>query len=159
MAKRDSATFQEVFDLIQDYAGREGSGAFEYHVKALDLVAGTYRPRFESPVPPDARQIVEDILEKYDYTVRTSGLGDIDDTSVAAVVNASIAAWFGGGDAGALEWGIETLSKMLRRVARDVQEGNYASLIAHDIEVISAGLQQLGALAQSYLERDAGSRQ
>lgn len=144
-------TFQEVFDLIQDYANKTGSGAYEYHVKALDMIAGSYNYRFESAVPPDARQVVDSILKQYGYLIRTSGRGDLDPVSINAVVNVALVAGVAGGDLNeGLRWGTSTLFNILDAITEQRNADQYPDLLAIDTRLVADGLTKLAASYEIY---------
>jgi hypothetical protein len=152
--------FQEVFDLVQDYANRDGDGALEYHVKALDIVAGSWNYRFESAVPPDAREVVDGILSRYGYLIRTSGRGDIDPVSVDAVVQVALVSGIASGDLnGGLRWGTSTLFKILDAITEEKNSGEYPDLLAIDTQLVADGLTTLATTYELYRmpEGDTGS--
>ena len=81
MAEPDSAKFTELFEVIRAYS----EGDYSHQDKALQIIAGTYVFMFEMEEMPDARPIVDGILEQYDYVFTTLERGNLDPLSVDAV--------------------------------------------------------------------------
>ncbi len=146
MAKTDGGDggFSELFDLIRNYAKRDR----DHQEKALRLITVAYEGSPEVEGMPDARQAVDDILERHDYVFPTSGLGTLDPRSVDAVVRVALY------EEGNREWGIDRLGRMLQGLVRRLDaEGGYPEY-AEDTSVVMTGLQTVvtGALMEELVE-------
>ena len=140
----DGGKFSDLFDLIGDYAKRDR----DYQEKALRLITVAYEGSPKVEGMPDARQTVDDILNRYDYVFPMSGLGTLDPHSVDAVKRVALYA------EGNREWGIDRLGRMLRGlVLRLNAEGGYPDY-AEDTGIVMAGLQTVvtGALVEEIVE-------
>lgn len=140
----DGGKFSELFDLIEDYAKRDR----DYQEKALRLITVAYEGSPKVEGMPDAKQTVDDILNRHDYVFPMSGLGTLDPHSVDAVERVALYA------EGNREWGIDRLGRMLRGlVLRLNAEGGYPDY-AEDTGIVMAGLQTVvtGALVEEIVE-------
>ena len=79
----NGGTFPELFEVIQDYAQRD----YNHQVKALRVISAAYLPLFEVPPMPDARQVVEDVLNRNDFLLTDPETGRMEPASVDAVVS------------------------------------------------------------------------
>ena len=86
MTEPDNARFSELFEVIETYS-RKG---YYHQDKALQIIAGTYVFMFEAEEMPDARPVVDAILEQYDYVFTTLERGNLDPLSVDAVVRVAL---------------------------------------------------------------------
>src|SRR5215203_4737131 len=86
MAGAAEGKFSELFEVIRDYAKRE----YDYQDKALQVLAGSYTFMFESEDMPDARGVIDDILNQYDYVFTTLERGNLDPLIVESVVKVAL---------------------------------------------------------------------
>ncbi len=144
MAKNGGGGFSELFDLIRGYAKRDR----DYQEKALRLITVAYEGPPEVEGMPDARQAVDDILDRHDYVFPMRGLGTLDPRSVDAVVRVTLY------EEGNREWGIDRLGRMLQGLVRRLDaEGGYPDYV-EDTGVVMTGLQTVvtGALMEELVE-------
>ncbi len=136
----EKGKFSELFEVIRDYSRR----GYDHQDKALQVIAGSYVFMFEAEDMPDARQVVEDILSEYDYVFTTLERGNLDPLSVDAVVR--VARY----REEHMEWGIDTLSKILVGLFRRSRaEEGYADYV-EDVQVVLRGMESI--VAGSILE-------
>lgn len=149
MENRGEDKFSELFDVIQDYSRRE----YDHQDKALQIIAGTYVFMFEREDMPDARPLVDGILEQYDYVFTTLERGNLDPLSVDAVVRvANYKEEY-------MEWGINRLGKMLEGVFRRSRvDDTYADYVG-DARIIIGGLEKIvaGSALEEIVEGTNGS--
>jgi hypothetical protein len=136
MTEPDNAKFTELFGVITAYS----QGGYFYQDKALQIIAGTYVFMFEKEEMPDARPIVDGILEQYDYVFTTLERGNLDPLSVDAVVRVALYR------DEYMEWGINRLGRILqclhRRSRADESYADYvedSALVIRGLESIVAG--------------------
>jgi hypothetical protein len=136
MTEPDKAKFTELFGVITAYS----QGGYFYQDKALQIIAGTYVFMFEKEEMPDARPIVDGILEQYDYVFTTLERGNLDPLSVDAVVRVALYR------DEYMEWGINRLGRILqclhRRSRADESYADYvedSALVIRGLESIVAG--------------------
>jgi hypothetical protein len=136
MTEPDNAKFTELFGVITAYS----QGGYFYQDKALQIIAGTYVFMFEKEEMPDARPIVDSILEQYDYVFTTLERGNLDPLSVDAVVRVALYR------DEYMEWGINRLGRILqclhRRSRADESYADYvedSALVIRGLESIVAG--------------------
>jgi hypothetical protein len=136
MTESDDAKFTELFEVIRSYS-RKG---YDHQDKALQIIAGTYVFMFEKEEMPDARPIVDGILEQYDYVFTTLERGNLDPLSVDAVVRVALYR------DEYMEWGINRLGRILqclhRRSRADESYADYvedSALVIRGLESIVAG--------------------
>jgi hypothetical protein len=136
MTEPDNAKFTELFGVITAYS----QGDYFYQDKALQIIAGTYVFMFEKEEMPDARPIVDGILEQYDYVFTTLERGNLDPLSVDAVVRVALYR------DEYMEWGINRLGRILqclhRRSRADESYADYvedSALVIRGLESIVAG--------------------
>lgn len=140
MESQDQDKFSELFAVIQDYSQR----AYDHQDKALQIIAGTYVFMFESEDMPDARPVVDGILEQYDYVFTTLERGNLDPLSVDAVVRVALYS------EEYMEWGINRLGRILEGLFRRSRaDGSYTDYV-EDASVVIRGLENI--VAGSVLE-------
>ena len=108
MTESGNGKFPELFEVIRVYS----EGAYDHQDKALQIIAGTYVFMFEKEEMPDARSIVDAILEQYDYVFTTMERGNLDPLSVDAVVRVALY------KEEYMEWGINRLGRVLESLHR-----------------------------------------
>src|ERR671932_2740158 len=108
MAEPNDAQFTELFEVIEAYS----RGGYFHQDKALQIIAGTYIFMFEREDMPDARPVVDGILEQYDYVFTTLERGNLDPLSIDAVVRVALYR------EEYMEWGLNRLGKILEGVYR-----------------------------------------
>ena len=108
MTEPDDTKFPELFEVIQSYSLK----GYEHQDKALQIIAGTYDFMFEKEEMPDARPVVDSILEQYDYVFTTLERGNLDPLSVDAVVRVALY------NDDYTEWGINRLGRILESLHR-----------------------------------------
>src|SRR3712207_4636058 len=86
MVEANASKFSELFEVIESYSKRE----YDYQDKALQVIAGSYSFMFEREDMPDARGVVDDILNQYDYVFTNLERGNLDPLSVNAVVRVAL---------------------------------------------------------------------
>src|SRR5829696_7910316 len=140
MAEPDNAQFTELFEVITAYS----RGGYFHQDKALQIIAGTYVFMFEREDMPDARPIVDDILEQYDYVFTTLERGNLDPLSVDAVVRVALY------KEEYMEWGINRLGRILESLHRRTRaDENYTDYVT-DASIVIRGLEKI--VAGSVLE-------
>ena len=135
MTEPDNANFTELFAVIKAYS-RGG----DYHQdKALQIIAGTYVFMFEKEEMPDARPIVDGILEQYDYVFTTLERGNLDPLSVDAVVRVALY------DDEYMEWGINRLGRILENLHRRSRADETYADFVEDSAIVIRGLENIVA--------------
>ena len=127
--------FSELFEVIQDYAKRE----YDYQDKALQVLAGSYTFMFESEDMPDARPVIDGILEQYDYVFTTLERGNLDPLSVDAVVRVALY------NDEYMEWGINRLGRILESLHRRSRADESYVDFVEDAAVVIRGLENIVA--------------
>lgn len=144
MTEPDNAQFTELFEVITAYS----RGGYFHQDKALQIIAGTYVFMFEREDMPDARPIVDGILEQYDYVFTTLERGNLDPLSVDAVVRVALYR------DEYMEWGINRLGRILENLHRRSRaDETYADFI-EDSAVVIRGLERIvaGAVLEEIVE-------
>jgi len=139
MAQRDvgGGDFSELFGVISAYA----EGDYDHQVKALQTMAATYSPLFETPEMPDARGLVERILERHDYLVVTPGRDGLEPSSVDAVVSVATSRF----DDAEMKWGADLLLRVMEALGRRAREEGYETYVL-DARVVLDALDALLAV-------------
>jgi hypothetical protein len=149
MTEPDNARFSELFKVIETYA-RKG---YYHQDKALQIIAGTYVFMFEAEEMPDARPVVDTILEQYDYIFTTLERGNLDPLSVDAVVRVALY------KDNYTEWGINRLGRMLESLHRRSRNDELYLDYVEDSRVVIRGLESmvLGSALEELVEAANGS--
>jgi hypothetical protein len=135
MTESDDAKFPELFEVIRTYS----RGGYDHQDKALQIIAGTYIFMFEKEEMPDARPVVDEILEQYDYVFTTLERGNLDPLSVDAIVRVALYR------EDYREWGINRLGRILESLHRRSRaDETYADYI-EDSAVVIRGLENIVA--------------
>ncbi len=144
MSSTNNGMFSELFGVIEDYAQRE----YHYQDKALQIIAGSYTFMFESEDMPDARPVVDGILEQYDYAFTTIERGNLDPLVVDAVVKVALYR------EEHMEWGISRLGRILESLFRRSRtDETYADYI-EDSALVIRGLERMitGSVLEEFVE-------
>lgn len=136
----DHKKYSDLFRVIEDYAARE----YDYQDKALQVIAGAYVFMFEPEDMPDARPIVDGILEQYDYVYTNLERGNLDPLSVDAVVRVALYA------DEYMEWGVNRLGKILEGLLRRSQTDESYEDYVEDARIVLRGLETI--VTGSFLE-------
>jgi hypothetical protein len=149
MTEPESARFSELFEVIETYS-RKG---YYHQDKALQIIAGTYVFMFEAEEMPDARPVVDAILEQYDYVFTTLERGNLDPLSVDAVVRVALY------KDDYTEWGINRLGRMLESLHRRSRNDELYLDYVEDSRVVIRGLESmvLGSALEELVEAANGS--
>jgi hypothetical protein len=131
-----SEGFAELFGVIESYAG----GDHDHQVKALQTMAGTYSPLFDMPAMPDAKALLEGVLEGHDYLI-ASPSGGIETASVDAVVSVATSRF----DDADMKWGADLLLRMMESLGRRAREEGYETYVI-DAQIVLDGLETLLAV-------------
>lgn len=135
MTEPETTKFSELFGVIQDYSKK----GYDHQDKALQIIAGTYVFMFEKEEMPDARPVVDEILEQYDYVFTTLERGNLDPLSVDAVVRVALYR------EEYTEWGINRLGRILESLHRRSRaDESYADYV-EDSAVVIRGLESIVA--------------
>lgn len=142
--------YSDLFDVIENYARRE----YDYQDKALQVIVGAYVFMFEAEDMPDARPIVDEILEQYDYVFTNLERGNLDPLSVDAVVRVALYT------DEYMEWGISRLSRILEGLLRRVQTDESYTDYVEDARIVIRGLENLvlGSALEEIVENPANER-
>jgi hypothetical protein len=133
MAESDNAKFRELFEVIRAYSEM----GYDHQDKALQIIAGTYVFMFEEEEMPDARPVVDCILEQYDYVFTTLERGNLDPLSVDAVVRVALYR------DEYMEWGINRLGLILESLQRRSRaDESYADYV-EDSTIVIRGLENI----------------
>src|ERR687897_1621645 len=133
MTEPENAQFTELYEVITAYS----QGGYFHQDKALQIIAGTYVFMFEREDMPDARPIVDGILEQYDYVFTTLERGNLDPLSVDAIVRVALYRDDYRG------WGINRLGRILESLHhRSRAEETYADYV-EDSAVVIRGLENI----------------
>ena len=135
MAEPDNAKFTELFEVITAYS----QGGYFHQDKALQIIAGTYVFMFEMEEMPDARPIVDGILEQYDYVFTTIERGNLDPLSVDAIVRVALYR------DEYTEWGINRLGRILESLHRRSRADEAYADYVEDSGVVIRGLENIVA--------------
>ena len=149
MAEPNDAQFTELFEVIEAYS----RGGYFHQDKALQIITGTYVFMFEREDMPDARPVVDSILEQYDYVFTTLERGNLDPLSVDAVVRVALY------KDEYMEWGINRLGRVLENLHRRSRaDENYTDFV-EDAAVVIRGLENIvaGSALEEIVEEANGS--
>ena len=149
MTESGNGKFPELFEVIRVYS----EGAYDHQDKALQIIAGTYVFMFEKEEMPDARSIVDAILEQYDYVFTTMERGNLDPLSVDAVVRVALY------KEEYMEWGINRLGRVLESLHRRSRaDDSYADYV-EDSAVVIRGLENIvaGSALEEIVEGSNGA--
>jgi hypothetical protein len=149
MVEANASKFSELFEVIESYSKRE----YDYQDKALQVIAGSYSFMFESEDMPDAREVVDDILNQYDYVFANLERGNLDPLSVDAVVRVALYR------EEYREWGLNRLGKILEGVYRRSRTLETYSDYLEDARVVIKGLERIvaGSVLEDIVEATNGS--
>jgi hypothetical protein len=149
MTEPDNAKFSELFEVIETYSRR----GYYHQDKALQIIAGTYVFMFEAEEMPDARPVVDAILEQYDYLFTTLERGNLDPLSVDAVVRVALY------KDDYTEWGINRLGRILQSLHRRSRNDELYLDYVEDSRVVIRGLESmvLGSALEELVEAANGS--
>ena len=149
MTEPDNAKFSELFEVIETYSRR----GYYHQDKALQIIAGTYVFMFEAEEMPDARPVVDAILEQYDYVFTTLERGNLDPLSVDAVVRVALY------KDDYTEWGINRLGRILQSLHRRSRDDELYLDYVEDSRVVIRGLESmvLGSALEELVEAANGS--
>jgi hypothetical protein len=134
MEKRNGK-YSELFGVIEDYASKD----YGHQDKALQVIAGAYVFMFEPEDMPDARPVVDSILEQYDYVFTTIDRGNLDPLSVDAVVRVALYADEYN------EWGLSRLGRILVGLHRRSRTDESYTDYVEDSRVVIRGLETIVA--------------
>jgi hypothetical protein len=121
-------TFPELFGVIQEYAQRD----LIHQVKALRIIAAAYLPLLEVPPMPDAKQVVEDILNRNDFLLTNPETGQLEPASVDAVVSVATSQL----NEEDLKWGAGCLLNVMDALRRRTQSEGYETYVLDADEVL-----------------------
>jgi hypothetical protein len=124
----DGGAFPELFGVIRDYA----QGDRDHQVKALRVVAAAYLPMHGAPPMPDAREVVEGVLNRSGFLLTNPETGGIEPSSVDAVVSVATSRL----DEGDLKWGAGCLMSMMDALSRRAQDQGYETFVLDADEVL-----------------------
>ena len=149
MVEANASKFSKLFEVIESYSKRE----YDYQDKALQVIAGSYSFMFESEDMPDAREVVDDILNQYDYVFANLERGNLDPLSVDAVVKVALYR------EEYREWGLNRLGKILEGVYRRSRTLETYSDYLEDARVVIKGLEKIvaGSVLEDIVEATNGS--
>ncbi|MGH3147619.1 MAG: hypothetical protein ACRDTR_17640 [Rubrobacter sp.] len=133
MAEPVDAKFSELFEVIENYSRKD----YYHQDKALQIIAGTYVFMFEVEDMPDARPVVDAILEQYDYVFTTLERGNLDPLSVDAVVRVALYR------DDYTEWGINRLGLILAGLHRRSQNDEGYLDYVEDSRVVIRGIESV----------------
>ena len=149
MTGTENGKFSELFEVIENYARRE----YHYQDKALQIIAGSYVFMFESEDMPDARPVLDGILEQYDYAFTTIERGNLDPLIVDAIVKVALYR------EEYMEWGINRLGKVLESLFRRSRiDDTYADYV-EDSALVIRGLERMitGSVLEDFVETANGN--
>ena len=144
MSFTNNCMFSELFGVIEDYARRE----YHYQDKALQVIVGSYVFMFESEDMPDARPVVDGILEQYDYAFTTIERGNLDPLIVDAIVKVALYR------EEHMEWGINRLGKILEALFRRSRTDETYEDYIRDATLVIRGLERMitGSVLEEFVE-------
>ena len=148
MSSTDNGMFSELFRVIEDYARRE----YHYQDKALQIIAGSYVFMFESEDMPDARPVLDSILEQYDYVFTTIERGNLDPLVVDAIIKVALYR------EEHMEWGINRLGKVLEALFRRSRTDETYEDYIEDSSLVINGLERMitGSILEEFVESSNG---
>jgi hypothetical protein len=149
MVEANASKFSELFEVIESYSKRE----YDYQDKALQVIAGSYSFMFEREDMPDARGVVDDILNQYDYVFTNLDRGNLDPLSVDAVVRVALYR------EEYREWGLNRLGRILEGIYRRSRTLEAYSDYLEDARVVIKGLERIvaGSILEEIVEATNGS--
>jgi len=149
MVEANASKFSELFEVIESYSKRE----YDYQDKALQVIAGSYSFMFEREDMPDARGIIDDILNQYDYVFTNLERGNLDPLSVDAVVRVALYR------EEYREWGLNRLGRILEGIYRRSRTLEAYSDYLEDARVVIKGLERIvaGSILEEIVEATNGS--
>ncbi len=149
MTDPGNAKFSELFKVIETYSRKD----YYHQDKALQIIAGTYVFMFEAEEMPDARPVVDAILEQYGYVFTTLERGNLDPLSVDAVVRVALY------KDEYTEWGINRLGRILESLHRRSRNDELYLDYVEDSRVVIRGLESmvLGSALEELVEAANGS--
>jgi hypothetical protein len=124
----NGGAFPELFGVIRDYA----QGDHDHQVKALRVVAAAYLPMYGAPPMPDAREVVEGVLNRNGFLLTNPETGGIEPSSVDAVVSVATSRL----DEEDLKWGAGCLMSMIDALRRRAQDEGYETFVLDADEVL-----------------------
>lgn len=130
----NGGAFPELFEVIRDYA----QGDHAHQVQALRVIAAAYLPVYETPPMPDAREMVEGVLNRHGFLLTSPETGGIEPSSVDAVVSVATSRL----DEEDLRWGASCLMSMVDALRQRAQEEGYETFVLDADEVLD-GLQTI----------------
>lgn len=144
----DNGKFSELFEVIEDYAGRE----YHYQDKALQIIAGAYVFMFESEDMPDARPVIDGILEQYDDVFTTLERGNLDPLIVDAIVKVALYR------EEYMDWGINRLGRILEGLFRRSRTDDTYEDYIEDTHLVIRGLERIiaGSVLEDFVEAANG---
>ncbi len=147
MLDNDNGKFSELFAVIEDYAQRE----YQYQDKALQIIAGSYVFMFESEDMPDARPVLDSILEQYDHVFTTIERGNLDPLMIDAIVKVALYR------EEHMDWGINRLGKVLEALFRRSRTDETYEDYVTDARIVIRGLERIigGSVLEDFVEEAA----
>ena len=130
----NGGAFPELFEVIRGYA----QGDHAHQVQALRVIAAAYLPVYEAPPMPDAREVVEGVLNRHGFLLTSPETGGIEPSSVDAVVSVATSRL----DEEDLRWGAGCLMSMVDALRQRAQEEGYETFVLDADEVLE-GLQTI----------------
>lgn len=130
----NEGAFPELFEVIRGYA----QGDHAHQVQALRVIAAAYLPVYEAPPMPDAREVVEGVLNRHGFLLTSPETGGIEPSSVDAVVSVATSRL----DEEDLRWGAGCLMSMVDALRQRAQEEGYETFVLDADEVLD-GLQTI----------------
>lgn len=130
----NGGAFSELFEVIREYA----QGDHAHQVQALRVIAAAYLPVYEAPPMPDAREVVEGVLNRHGFLLTSPETGGIEPSSVDAVVSVATSRL----DEEDLRWGAGCLMGMVDALRQRAQEEGYETFVLDADEVLD-GLQTI----------------
>ena len=124
----DGGAFPELFQVIQGYAQRD----YNHQVKALRIIAAAYLPLVEVPPMPDAKEVVEDVLNRNEFLLSDPETGQLEPASVDAVVSVATSRLVEED----LKWGADCLLNVMDALRHRAQSEGYESYVLDADEVL-----------------------
>lgn len=123
-----AGAFPELFEVLREYAGRDHN----HQVKALRVASAAYLPSSGAPQMPDARQLVEDVLNRNGFLLTDPETGELEPASVDAVVSVATSRL----DEGDIKWGADCLMSMMDALRRRAQDEGYETYVLDASEIL-----------------------
>lgn len=121
-------SFPELFRVVEEYA----RGDHAHQVTALRVISAAYLPLSEVPPMPDARRVVEDVLDRNDYLLADPTTGGLEPAGVDAVVSVAT----GRLDEEDIKWGADCLMRVMDALRLRAQEEGYETYVLDASEVL-----------------------